>query len=77
MTTFKQSECTLAYGLESQFGRKCSRAGGDAVCGACIGDINAPAQGFGQKASPIGLGSSSARFTLRECDARTNSSQYI
>ena len=39
-------ECRLAYGLETQFGRVCSRMGGDAVCGECIRDPDAPALGF-------------------------------
>lgn len=40
------TECRLAYDLHRQFGRVCSRAGGSAVCGACIGDPDAPALGF-------------------------------
>lgn len=38
--------CPLAYGLHQWPGRKCSRQGGDHVCGACISDVNAPALGF-------------------------------
>ena len=40
------TECRLAYDLENQFGRVCSRKGGDSVCGECIADIDAPAMGF-------------------------------
>jgi len=41
-----REECRLAYGLHEQFGRVCSRAGGDAICGECIGDLDAPILGF-------------------------------
>lgn len=32
-------DCKLAYGLERQFGRVCSRRGGRAVCGLCLRDL--------------------------------------
>lgn len=42
-------ECRLAYDLHLCTGLVCSRQGGDAVCGACIGDSDAPAMGFRRK----------------------------
>ena len=42
----ERAECRLAYDLHLQFGRVCSRLGGDAVCGECIRDADAPALGF-------------------------------
>lgn len=36
----------LAYDLHLWPGRVCSRQGGNAICGECIGDIDAPALGF-------------------------------
>lgn len=51
------AECRLAYGLESQFGRVCSRLGGDAVCGACISDLDAPMLGFRRDGTKEAAGS--------------------
>jgi predicted DNA-binding protein YlxM (UPF0122 family) len=44
-----KQECKLTYNIHNQFGRVCSRAGGNAVCGVCIKDINAPAMGFARR----------------------------
>ena len=46
---FRQNdECKLRFDLLHNFGRKCSRAGGDGFCRACEGDDGAPGQGFGR-----------------------------
>lgn len=44
--TFKHEECMLRFDLLHNFGRKCSRAGGDGFCRACENDTGAPGQSY-------------------------------
>lgn len=48
-----KQECRLAHDLHLQFGRVCSRQGGDAVCGECIADLDAPALRFCRKSDVV------------------------